>query len=109
MLEPISARKSITGRWTDVESFLSYPAISCSRIAQSSAVQAIGPAQSSEWESGIIPARLQSPKVGLRPASPQSAAGPRMEPPESEAGPPRISPAATAAAVPEDEPPVKCS
>src|SRR3984957_18478749 len=43
------------------------------------------------------------------PAMPHSAAGPRIEPPVSEPVPPRIMPDATAAPVPDDEPPVKCS
>ncbi len=43
------------------------------------------------------------------PAMPQNAAGMRIEPPVSEPVPPRIIPAATAAPVPEEEPPVKRS
>src|SRR3954468_14414064 len=78
-------------------------------MAQSSTVHAIGPAWSSENDSGSTPYRLHSPFVGLTPAMPQSAAGPRMEPPVSDPVPPRISPAATAAPVPDDEPAVKCA
>ena len=44
--------------------------------------------------------------MGLIPAMPQNAAGPRMEPPVSEPVPPSTSPAATAAPVPEDDPAV---
>ena len=43
------------------------------------------------------------------PASPHSAAGPRIEPPVSDPVPPRIIPDATAAPVPDDEPEVKCA
>src|SRR5471030_237177 len=56
-----------------------------------------------------MPARLDRPYVGLMPAMPQSAAGPRIDPPVSDPVPPRIRPAATAAPVPEDDPAVKWS
>src|SRR4051794_10878969 len=60
-------------------------------------------------DSGSTPVRLHSPYVGLMPAMPHSAAGPRIEPPVSDPVPPRIMPEATAAPVPDDEPAVKCS
>ena len=43
--------------------------------------------------------------MGLRPTTPQSAAGWRMEPPVSEPSESATSPAATAAAEPPEEPP----
>src|ERR1700684_220824 len=43
------------------------------------------------------------------PASPHSAAGPRIEPPVSDPVPRRIMPEETAAPVPDDEPEVKCA
>ena len=55
-------------------------------------------------DSGSTPTRLTRPYVGLMPAMPHSAAGPRIEPPVSEPVPPRIMPDATAAPVPEKNP-----
>ncbi len=83
----------------------SYPASACSRYAQSSTVRAIGPVWSSVQDSGTTPARLTRPYVGLSPAMPQNAAGPRMEPPVSEPSAPTVSPAASAAPEPLEEPP----
>ena len=56
----------------------------------------------------MTPLRLTSPKVGMRPTTPQSEAGPRIEPPVSEPSAIGTMPAATAAPEPEEEPPVKC-
>src|SRR5476649_844375 len=56
-----------------------------------------------------MPVRLDRPYVGLMPAMPQSAAGPRIDPPVSDPVPPRMRPAATAAPVPDDDPAVQCS
>jgi len=61
----------------------SCPARACSINAQSSAVHAIGPIWSRLNAAGATPARLTRPYVGLMPAMPQSAAGPRIEPPVS--------------------------
>ena len=60
---------------------------------------------SSDHDSGITPARLTRPYVGLSPTTPQQAAGSRIEPPVSLPSVPRTNPAATAAAEPLDEPP----
>src|SRR5437867_2702383 len=87
----------------------SWPAIACSRIAQSSTVRVIGPQWSNVKEFGITPARLTSPEVGMRPARPQYDAGPRIEPPVSEPSEAGTMPAATAAPEPLLDPPVKCS
>ena len=43
------------------------------------------------------------------PASPHSAAGPRIEPPVSDPVPPSTMPEATAAPVPDEDPAVKCA
>src|SRR6185437_14357949 len=48
---------------------------------------------------------LTRPRVGLRPTSPHSLAGMRIDPPPSLACAPATRPAATAAADPPDEPP----
>eukprot|EP00955_Chlamydomonas_euryale_P084921 364027-Chlamydomonas_euryale.AAC.13 len=52
------------------------------------------------------PAPDTRPAVGLRPTTPQNAAGMRIEPPPSVPTAIGHSPAATAAAEPDDEPPV---
>ena len=65
----------------------------------------MGPVWSSVHDSGTTPARLQRPYVGLRPAMPQSAAGPRIEPPVSEPSAPAHRPAARAVPEPLEEPP----
>lgn len=54
----------------------------------------------------MTPRRLTRPWVGLRPTTPQSAAGLRIEPPVSVPIAPKQSPAATAAPAPLDDPPV---
>jgi hypothetical protein len=56
--------------------------------------------------SGMAPARLTLPQVGLMEHTPQAAAGKRNEPPVSEPRPAGMAPYATAAAVPAEEPPV---
>src|SRR5262249_61187606 len=85
------------------------PASACSVSAQSSTVRASGPQWSNVYEFVITPVRLTSPNVGMSPTTPQSDAGPRMEPPVSEPSATGTRPAATAAPEPEDEPPVKRS
>src|SRR6267142_2092567 len=67
--------------------------------AQSRAVRAIGPTQSSECESGMTPARLTRVTVGLSPVTPHIAAGWRNEPPVSVPKDAKIIRAATAAVV----------
>src|ERR1700716_4346050 len=51
-----------------------------------------------------MPRRLSSPYVGLCPAMPHHAAGPRIDPPVSLPIAPMHSPAATAAPDPDDDP-----
>ncbi|MNP67606.1 hypothetical protein D3C76_1634580 [compost metagenome] len=64
-----------------------------------------GPTQSREVCAGITPTRLMRPKVGLKPNTPQQAAGTRTEPPVSVPREKSQRPAATAAAEPLEEPP----
>src|SRR5262249_7544611 len=61
----------------------SCPARMSSIRAHSSTVRASGPAWSSDQLNGIMPKQLTNPYVGLRPVTPQQAAGMRMEPPVS--------------------------
>src|SRR5215467_14455875 len=75
------------------------------RIARSAAVRAMKPGVSSDGASGTLPPRGTRPNVGLMPATPQSAAGIRMEPPVSLATAAGTRLAATAAADPPLEPP----
>ena len=58
--------------------------------------------------SASVPSMVVSPRLGLRPKSPQFAAGMRIEPPPSLAWAAGTMPAATAAAAPPEEPPVEC-
>src|SRR5438874_7616551 len=57
----------------------------------------------------MTPVRLTRPKVGMRPTTPQSKAGPRIEPPVSEPSATGTMLAVTAAPEPDDDPPVKRS
>ncbi len=52
---------------------------------------------------------VMRPRLGLRPTSPHSLAGTRIEPPPSLACATGTMPAATAAADPPEDPPVECS
>src|SRR6185437_3262817 len=73
--------------------------------AQSSAVRANGPMWSRLYPRGAHPDLGTRPKVGIRPETPQNAAGRRMLPPVSVPKPPRNRPAATPLPVPELDPP----
>src|SRR5437879_3170239 len=73
--------------------------------AVSAAVRAMGPAWSRLQLSGMIPARLMRPYVGLSPTMPQNEAGLRMEPPVSLPVASGTRCAANAAPEPELEPP----
>src|SRR5215470_14542039 len=75
------------------------------RMARSYTERAIGPGWSIECASGTIPCRLTRRYVGLRPATPQKAAGRVIEPPVCEPSAPRHMPQARAAAEPLLEPP----
>jgi hypothetical protein len=81
------------------------PAITSSASRMSATSRAIGP----EWPSSDQPPKPgpcgTSPKVGLNPATPQSAAGNLIEPPPSVPMLSAPQPEATAAALPPDEPP----
>jgi hypothetical protein len=67
--------------------------------------RANGPTQSSEDSAGRTPRRLTAPKLGLKPTTPQHAAGTRTEPPVSVPIAATAAPLATAAADPLDDPP----
>src|SRR5262245_35960119 len=85
------------------------PATTPSSRMQSSTLRASTPVVSRVCEIGATPSPDQRPGVGLKPTTPHSAAGTRIEPtvsPPSEAGTIR---AATDAPAPDDEPPVTCA
>ena len=75
-----------------------------SKIAASVTVRAIGPAVSWLWAIGMIPVRLNRPRVGLMPTRPFVWAGQMIEPSVSVPTAPAQRFAATAAPEPEDEP-----
>ena len=77
-------------------------AIARSHVATS---RAIGPAWSKLGASGKQPSSETSPKVGLKPTTPQQAAGIRIDPPESVPSATSAAPSASAAALPPLEPP----
>jgi len=66
---------------------------------------AIGPAWSKLGAKGKQPSIGTSPKLGLKPTTPQQAAGIRIDPAESEPSAASARPAARAAAEPPLEPP----
>jgi hypothetical protein len=72
----------------------------------SAARRARTPTTSNDGASGRTPRVLTRPCVGRKPKSPHAAAGTRIEPAVSVPRPASASPAATAAAGPEDDPPV---
>src|SRR3712207_6548414 len=71
----------------------------------SSTVRAIGPIVSRDQESGKTPPTSSWPNGGLKPVTPQAAAGMRILPPVSEPMAPRHGPADTATADPPELPP----
>src|SRR5678816_776681 len=73
-----------TGSLLDAGSRGSTPAIMRARRAQSRTVRASGPTLSCDHARGIAPYVLTRPLVGLKPTTPHSAAGVRIEPPVSE-------------------------
>src|SRR5271169_5900105 len=85
----------------------SWPAMAANIRVQSSALRAIGPILSMEYESAMAPWRLTRPYVGRRPVTPQNADGQTIEPQVSEPIANAASPAATIAPEPEDEPHVQ--
>jgi len=56
----------------------------------------------------MAPYRLTNPYVGRNPVTPQNAAGVKIDPLVSEPNANGTNPAATAAADPDDEPPLQC-
>ena len=74
--------------------------------ATSSTVRAIGPTVSSSGTSGNTPSVETSPHCDFRPTTSQAADGRRIEQPVSVPSASSHSPAASAAAEPDDEPPV---
>ena len=73
--------------------------------AQSATVRAIGPTVSKLAASGNTPSTGTVPWAGLRPTTPQAAAGMRIDPPVSVPSASGTMPAARAAALPLLEPP----
>ena len=73
--------------------------------AQQATLRAIGPMESSEVDRGTTPSAGTRRAVGLKPVSPQSAAGMRMEPPVSVPMAASAMPSVTDTAAPEDDPP----
>ena len=80
-------------------------AIASSSATHSSTVRAIGPTWSKLGASGKQPTVETSSYVGLKPTTPQHAAGMRIDPPESVPRAASASEAARAAAEPPDDPP----
>src|SRR5262245_14163908 len=97
------SRKPCSGAGSSVQG--SSPAMTASAAAHAATLRAIGPIESSVYESGNAPSVGTRDLVGLYPTTPQSAAGTRVEPPVSE--PTAIShmPSATATTAPDEEPP----
>ena len=83
----------------------SIPDITASAAPHCVTLFAIGPIESSVYDSGNAPSVETRNLLGLKPTMPQNAAGTRSEPPVSE--PIAIShiPSATATAPPDEEPP----
>ncbi len=74
--------------------------------ATSATLRPIGPTVSSDGQSGKTPSSGRSPQRGFSPTVPQAADGSRIEHPVSVPIARSTSPAASAAALPDDEPPV---
>ena len=81
------------------------PRSSASSTTASATLVVNGPALSSVGASATTPVRSTRAAVGLKPTSPQNAAGTRIEPDVSVPIAHGTAPAATATAEPEDEPP----
>src|SRR5271157_6486668 len=75
-------------------------------IHASSAVRVSSPTVSNDFRSGMIPSKLHTPALGRCPTMPHNAAGSRTEPAVSVPTAATHMPAATAAAEPDDDPPV---
>ena len=81
------------------------PASAPSRSAASATVRAIGPLWPRAAQMSVVGHSGTRPSEGLRPNTPQNAAGIRMEPAPSEPWAKAPSPAATAEAAPPLDPP----
>ena len=79
--------------------------MTASASAQSATLLASGPTESSVGDSGNAPASGTRRAVGLKPTTPLSAAGMRMEPPVSEPMAISLVPSPAETPAPEDEPP----
>src|SRR5690349_1221162 len=66
----------------------------------------MGPTWSYVQQSGVTPAALTNPYVGFNPTIPQNAAGNRIDPAVSVPSAAKHIPVATAAADPDEDPPV---
>src|SRR5512145_1516077 len=80
------------------------PLRTASYAAQQPTELASGPTESSVNESGNAPSRGTRRAVGFQPVTPQSAAGPRIEPRVSEPSDITAMPSACATAAPDDDP-----
>src|SRR6185437_655151 len=76
-----------------------------SALKQSVTVRAIGPIESMLCDSGKAPSMVIRCRLGLKPTSPQIAAGIRVEPPVSLPIEMSHMPSAAATTAPDDEPP----
>src|SRR5690606_16502045 len=95
-----------SGSGREARSVGSGPTTASSTRARSRAVRAIGPLVDSRGQSGADdPPEGTRPSEGLKPVSPVTADGMRIEPPPSEPVASGTSPPATAAADPPDDPP----
>ena len=94
-----------TGTSREIGSSGSWPAITAKMRATSETRRAIGPSVSNQADTGIEPRQDIRPIDGLRPATPQNAAGRRIDPPVSEPIEPTHIPAASDAPDPPLEPP----
>ena len=86
-----------------------WPASTENAIEASATLAAMGPMWSRLAPSACAPSRGTASKLGLKPTTPQQAAGMRIEPAVSVPIAMRTMPAATAAADPPLEPPGVCA
>ncbi len=93
------------GRATGSSGPTGRPARTAPTRAASATVRAITPTVSRLSANTLMPARVTRPKLGLKPTTPQNAAGRMTEPPVWVPSATGTMPSATAAAEPLDEPP----
>ena len=80
------------------------PATTVSSAAASATDRVIGPAVSKPSASGMTPARLTSPRVGLTPTSPLTSLGDRIDPEVSDPKAPAAKAIDSPTPEPDDEP-----